>query len=228
LYCHRLLKAWQWTGKAKFRDQAIAYLRAYAKDGFDHQAGRFWGSLRLDGTPVPGPRVPEGYAAYEPRGHIDLWEPYVAGYEMPIYTAQTYALAATLVHDQVIEETARRWAECIRREFPPRRGVKESYYQEYVEGWLPHGTYAGLYGRSISFFLSLYRTSGQQDDLQLARDIADEALAKLYYRGLIRGHACKPYYEAADGVGYLLVALLQLDQAVEDPSPASPRIYETF
>ena len=35
-------------------------------------------------------------------------------------------------------------------------------------------------------------------------------------QGLIRGHACKPYYESIDGVGYLLYALLQLDQAVTD------------
>ena len=36
----------------------------------------------------------------------------------------------------------------------------------------------------------------------------------MYYKGLLRGHPCKPYYESIDGVGYLLVALLQLDQVV--------------
>jgi len=48
---------------------------------------------------------------------------------------------------------------------------------------------------------------------RFAKKVANEALAKLYYKGLIRGHACKPYYESVDGVGYLLYALVQLDQA---------------
>ncbi len=39
-----------------------------------------------------------------------------------------------------------------------------------------------------------------------------EAVSKLYYQGLFRGHPCKPYYESVDGVGYLLYALVQLDQ----------------
>jgi len=30
LYCHSLLKAFQWTAEPLFRDQAVAYLKAYA------------------------------------------------------------------------------------------------------------------------------------------------------------------------------------------------------
>jgi hypothetical protein len=44
--------------------------------------------------------------------------------------------------------------------------------------------------------------------------VADEAVARLYYRGLLRGHPCKPYYESIDGVGCLLYALVQLDRVV--------------
>lgn len=32
---------------------------------------------------------------------------------------------------------------------------------------------------------------------------------------LFRGHPARPYYATTDGAGYLLVALLQLDRAVE-------------
>ena len=41
--------------------------------------------------------------------------------------------------------------------------------------------------------------------------MADQAIEKLYHQGLFRGHPAKPYYEAVDGVGYLLYALLELD-----------------
>ena len=43
-------------------------------------------------------------------------------------------------------------------------------------------------------------------------------MSKLYYNGLFRGHPAKPYYEATDGVGFLLYALLELDQAVKKPA----------
>jgi hypothetical protein len=37
---------------------------------------------------------------------------------------------------------------------------------------------------------------------------------EIHVQDIIRGHACKPYYEAIDGVGYLLLALSELDVAV--------------
>ncbi len=51
--------------------------------------------------------------------------------------------------------------------------------------------------------------------LKLAEDMAKEAIAKLYFKGLFRGHPAKPYYEATDGVGSLLYALLELEQVVK-------------
>ena len=48
-----------------------------------------------------------------------------------------------------------------------------------------------------------------------ARRFAQEAVSKLYYKGLFRGHPARPYYVSTDGVGYLLVSLLQLDRAIE-------------
>lgn len=53
--------------------------------------------------------------------------------------------------------------------------------------------------------------------LRLAKEVADDAIAKLYFKGLFRGHPAKPYYEATDGVGFLLYALLELAQVLENP-----------
>ncbi|MFH1265698.1 MAG: hypothetical protein ABIK89_08210 [Planctomycetota bacterium] len=213
--CRSLLRAFELSGEPLFRDQAVAYLKAYDHYGYDTEAKQFWGSLKLDGTPVPGPRVASGYAQYEPRGHIDMWEPYVAGYENPIYTAQVYAFAYQQTKDKEFLEAARRWAGCIRRVFPPRSCADNTWYGPYAKDWAPHGTYAGLYGRTISFLLHLHRLTGEDEYRQFAREVAQEAVSKLYYQGLFRGHPAKPYYESVDGVGYLLYALVQLDQSLE-------------
>jgi len=214
LTCRSLLRAYELTKEPRFRHHAVVYLKTYAHYGYDPEAKQFWGTLRLDGTPEPGPRVPSGYAGYEPRGHIDLWEPYVAGYECPIYAAQAYAHAYELTRDPVLLEAAKRWAHCIRRAWPPRRCLAATWYAGYARDWAPHGTYAGLYGRTVSFLLHLHALTGEAAHLDLAKAVANEAVSRLYYKGLLRGHPRKPYYEAVDGVGTLLRALLQLDHVV--------------
>ncbi len=224
LYCHSLLKSYELTGEKLFRDDALAYLKAYRRYGYDSKTGRFWGSLNLDGTPVPGPRVvPEAiraedsYQVYEPRGHLDLWQPYVAGYEHPLATAQVYAYAAQLTGDAAMLDTARLFARLIETNLPPRACLTNSWYRGYAEQYAPRGAYAGSYGQAISFFIQMHLLTGEERYLALARHTADEAIARLYHQGLFRGHPAKPYYEAVDGVGYLLYALLQLDLTLREP-----------
>ena len=211
LYCHSLLKSYQMTGETAFRDQAAAILRAYARFGFDEKTGRFWGALRLDGTPVTGPRPTDDYAQYEPRGHLDLWEPYAAGYQYAIYTAQAYAFAYQIFKEAIFLETAERFASWIMQTPPGTPETVQTWYREYSESFGQNGTYAGKYGRTISFFLHLFILTSQGQYLDEARKMADQAIEKLYHQGLFRGHPAKPYYEAVDGVGYLLYALLELD-----------------
>jgi uncharacterized protein YyaL (SSP411 family) len=139
----------------------------------------------------------------------------VAGYEMPIYAAQAYAYAYDLTREPELLDAARRWADCIRRAWPPRECSPNAWYRDYSRHWAPHGTYAGLYGRTLSFLLHLHALTEDAEYLDLARDVAKESVSKLLYRGLFRGHPAKPTYEATDGVGYLLVALLQLDAALD-------------
>lgn len=221
LYCHSLLKAFELTGDEAFRDQALTYLRAYAKYGFDPESGKYWGAIRMDGTPIPGPRIytdnidsAEGYAAAQPRGHLDLWEPYIAGYQYPIYTARAYVDAYHLTHDPDMLMAAKRFAAWIRKTPPGTVETKDTWYREYSEGPGRKGTYAGKYGRTISFYLKLYAATAEFCYLEDARELADNAIGKLYHNGLFRGHPAKPYYEAIDGVGELLNALLELDQVL--------------
>jgi uncharacterized protein YyaL (SSP411 family) len=220
LYCHSLLKAYEITEEENFRDQAVAYLKAYAELGHDEQTGKFWGALKMDGTPVPGPRVKRGYAQYEPRGHLDLWEPYVAGYQYAIYTAQAYVHAYHLTGELLFLATAERFAAWIKKTPPGTPESANTWYDAYSEGPGRKGTYAGKYGRTVSFLLHLYVVTGDRRYLDDARAMADTAIEKLHHKGLFRGHPAKPYYEAMDGVGYLLYALLELDQILKDPEAA--------
>ncbi len=224
LYCHSLLRAYEITREKSFRDQALAYLKAYAKFGYDEKTGKYWGALTMDGKPIPGPRVYTdnvdsggGYAAAQPRGHLDLWEPYVAGYQYAIYTAQAYAYAYHLTEDPDMLTAAKRFAAWISKTPPGTVETENTWYKKYSEGPGRKGTYATKYGRTISFLLHLYVLTGDSKHLDAARSMADTAIEKLYHKGLFRGHPAKPYYEAVDGVGNLLYALLELDQILNDP-----------
>lgn len=232
-YCRALLRCYELTGDARFRDQAVAYLKAYGRYAYDPATGKFWGSLKLDGTPVPGPRIlmtnstdkfatssETEYWIYEPRGYLDLWQPYVAGYEHPIPTAQAYAYAALTTGDPELRQTAERFGRWIKKEFPPRQCMTNAWYFGYSEDYAPQGTYAGFYGQTLSFFIQMYLLTGDPGQLAMARAVADEAVGKLYYKGLFRGHPAKPYYESLDGVGQLLYALVELDRVTLDPKRA--------
>jgi uncharacterized protein YyaL (SSP411 family) len=224
LFCHSLLKAFELTGEINFRDQAVTYLKAYSKYGFDRESGKYWGALQLDGNPIPGPRVytgnidsQEGYAAAQPRGHLDLWEPYMAGYQYAIYTAQAYMLAFQETHDNEMLEAGKRFAKWITHTPPEKIETKDTWYRNYSYNEGLRGTYADKYGRTISFFLHLYIQSKEDKYLNEAKKYADIAIDKLYFNGLFKGHPAKHYYEAIDGVGYLLFSLLQLDQVLKNP-----------
>lgn len=216
-YCHSLLKAYEITGEPAFKNQAVDILMAYARYGYDENAGKFWGALRLDGTPLSGPRLLEDYAQYEPRGHLDLWEPYAAGYQYAIYTAQAYAYAYQICQEPLFLTTAERFAIWIKNCPPGSPETAQTWYREYNERFGHQGTYAGKYGRTISFYIHLFIITGEYQYLEEAKTMADTAIGKLYHKGLFRGHPAKPYYEAMDGVGYLMYALLELDLVLTNP-----------
>lgn len=227
-HCHALLQAFELTGETAFRDYALAYLKAYGKYAYDAKTGRYFGALRLDGSPIPGPRITDtvlhteaGYGGFEPRGHLDLWQPYLLGYEHGLATAQVYAHAYHITGDADMLTNAQRFAEWI-RSTPPGQGAPEaSWFRPYSTGPGQKGAYAEHYARAVSFFLHLFVATGKQEHLRDARSFADAAIAGLWHKGLFRGHPAKPYYEAIDGVGGLLCALLALDEVIRDPAAAA-------
>ena len=218
-----LLKAYEATGDAYFKDIALAYIRAYDQYGWDAEAHQYRAMLALDGTPVMSQEESDdAYDVWKPVGYIDIWRVVMFSYEFPIAAAQTAVYAYEVTGDEAALTSARHWAENIRASLPPgmgRRWAKE------IDEAMPEakslgGTYAENYGRAISFFLHLHYVTGDDADLQTARDLAKEAVAKLSENGWLKGHPAKPYYDTTDGVGFLMYALLELAQ-YPDKMPAN-------
>jgi hypothetical protein len=78
----------------------------------------------------------------------------------------------------------------------------------------PFGLFAEHYGRSIQFSLSMQRLTGERRWIELAVQVADEAVKELWRGKLFVGHVIKQHYMNTDHVGILLHALLQLDAAL--------------
>jgi len=211
VYVPALMRAYEFSGDEMYREQAIDLLVGWAEYAYDPASGSFWGSLHLDGTPVPAPWLPSGYGQYEPRGLIDLWAPEFITAQHNTDAARTYALAYQQYGDPRLLVTAERWADLIRDNLPATQTLMDTWYSGYSEHWAPHGTYAEHYGHVIQFFTTMYEATDELHYLETARDVANEAISSLWYDGLFRGHPNKPYYEAVDGVGVLIESLIDLD-----------------
>lgn len=242
----QLLRSYELTGDPHFRDIAVAYLKAYGRHGWDEEAQTYIGMLNLDGTPTTRDQVPDdmksqlaggekepdpGYSV-PPIGPVDVWPTTIFPLDFPLLTAQAnlyaYELTATEdgAGDEELLQAARRWARLIEQNLPPDTGAtfRETLAKALPESRLTRGTYAQNYGRAISFFVHLYRATGEERYLRTAEELASEAIDKLYVKtrislpegssreyAIFRGHPAKPYYEAGNGVGILLLALLELD-----------------
>ncbi|MBN2375124.1 MAG: hypothetical protein JXD22_01890 [Sedimentisphaerales bacterium] len=220
-YSSQLLRCYEFSGDTVFRNQAISYIKAYEQYGWDDVARNYYGMLKVDGTPVIDSGQFGGYnVKYYPSGYVDLWRTIMFTYEFPLIAAQTSLYAYEVsdigggVHDPELLAIAYHWAEVIEKNLPPYLGRR---WKEEVEASMPdvlltNGTYAENYGRAISFFVHLYRATQDNHHLQMAEYIATEAIQKLYTNGIFKGHPAKPYYQSNDGVGFLLYALLELDE----------------
>lgn len=216
-YVSLLLKCYQETGDELFRDQALAYLHAYLKYGWDADAQQWRAMLALDGTPVMSQEKGAGYDVWKPTGYIDIWRTVMFSYEFPILAAQSALYAYEVTGDEAALESAKNWAVNINSAMPPAYGRR---WGAELEAAIPGstamgGTYAENYGRCISFFIGLHDVTKDPAHLETAHWLARDAIDKLVENGWVKGQPAKHYYEAVDGVGFLLYALLELAEYPE-------------
>ena len=250
-----LLRSYELTGDPYFRDAAVGYLLAYDEYGWQEEEQTFVGMLNLDGAVTTADDAPDEYLSQLPNqerepdpgysvppiGPVDIWPTTIYPIDYPLLTAQAamYAYELTPKSDLATRagllRMAKRWAIAIQRAMPPQVGrtFRQTVLRAMPDAERKGGTYAANYGRAISFFVHLYRATGDEHYLELASTLARDAVDKLYVQtqiadrhgqtrqyGIFRGHAAKPYYEAVDGVGFLLLALLDLDDP-DQPAAAA-------
>ncbi len=198
LWATSLLQAAAYSGRRAFVDMAREGLYPYLKYGYDPEASRYYGKLEVTtGQPVVGEKT----TSYQPDTYADLWEPLFPTHNYPI------AFATACTHFAEVEsgpearnspfpQAVARWAQIVAEETPARGG---------------QGAYAEHYGRAIHFLTDAARWLERPEYLEQARSVADEAISVLFTQGMFRGHPGEDRYDAVDGVGFLMLALLELE-----------------
>lgn len=222
-YAAQLLHCYEYTRDPFFRQAATTYIKAYDRHAWDESKGTYYAMLRLDGRPVTDIEQigRDERNQWIPLGHVNVWRTTVFPFEFPVIAAQSSVYAWELSdedpakRDPELLRIAERWAKVIKDALPPQPGHRQAD-SDLIDA-MPAlketgGTYAENYGRAISFFVHLYRATGNEEYLRTAETLADETIEKLWDNGLFKGHPAKPYYDALDGVGLLLLALLDLDE----------------
>jgi hypothetical protein len=132
----------------------------------------------MDGTPIPGPQMytdnidsSEGCAAAQLMGYLDLWRPYVTGYQYPIMQYQDLCLPPTKDSDMLI---AAKW---IKNAPPGNIETEATWYKSYSEGG-KEGPHADKYGHTISLLKQLHDVTREDQYIDEARAIADSAREK--------------------------------------------------
>ncbi len=194
LWAQSLLRAADYTGVQQFTDMAAGALRAYLRYGYDDTAQQYRGQVAIaDGTHVV-PTKP----GYWPRAYTDVWNTdQWPTHDYPTAVAEACLTLHARTGDAVFAQGAQRLVSIITATPPPREAYAESF------------------GRCIHV---LQRAAEHFQDAALhaaARRLADIAIDQLYADGMFQGFADSHLYEAVDGVGYLLLALLRLEQGAE-------------
>ena len=83
----------------------------------------------------------------------------------------------------------------------------------------------GKYGGLIALSLDLYDLTKNPKYFLHAKRTADRAIAELYSNSLFRAATGKDYYEAANGVGPLLIELIRLHLVLNRNDYPLPRYY---
>ncbi|MFO7946613.1 MAG: hypothetical protein R6V19_07355 [Armatimonadota bacterium] len=198
LWALSLLQAASCSQVDELRQMARNAVAAYLEHGYDPDTRRYWGKLNVaTGEPIPG--KPD--TIYQPDTHADIWEPLFPTHDYPLAMASAcveLAAAAEQADEpaEPFDSAICRWADIVREETPPPDAK---------------GGYAEHYGRAIHFLTTAGRQRGCPEYIELAQSVADDAVDTLFTHGMFRTHPGEWRYDAVDGVGFLILALLELE-----------------
>lgn len=193
LWAQCLLRAWTFTQNEEFLEMARQATHAYLEHAYDAESGQFFGQVRVqDGKPV----IPDA-PGYWPRRYTDPWNTdQWPNHDYPMPLAEACLSLHPLTGDRCYRRAVNRLARIVMSGRPARTGR-----------W----AYAENYGRCIHLLTRAGRALDEEDYLADASRLADEAVDGLYEHGKFQGYPGDHVYESVDGVGYLLLALIELE-----------------
>ena len=192
LWANCLLRSSELTSNYEFTQMAADAVSAYLKHGYDPATGNYFGQLDVE----TGKHVIPEKPGYWPREFSNAWNPdQWPTHDYPMEMAEVCVTLYRETGDELFRQGTVRWVNVIRRSSLSEREV----------------SYAGQYGRCILFLIHAADALKQPELTTEARQLADEAVGRLYENGWFQGYADSHLYEAVDGVGELLLALMEVD-----------------
>ena len=193
LWAQSLLRAGRYSANPEFDEMAGNAVRAYLEWAFDDRTGRVFGQVGVrDGKPV----VPEK-PGYWPRQYADPWNTdQWPTHDYPMALAKACLSLYRTTADRAFRDAIEHCAAMAVRGCPGRTG-----------SW----AYAESYGHCIHFLALAGLELGDERFTADARLLAAEAMDTLLENGMFQGYADSHVYEAVDGVGCLLLALMALE-----------------
>ena len=189
------------AGQAGLLPRAEEAALAWLEAGWDPTRTRYYGKVNiLDGSPSFS-----NTTIYQPGDYSRPWNAFFPTHDYGIALADACLQLFHRTGDPRFEEAVRRWGRILMEERPA------------LTAGNGYGSYAELYGRGIAF---LHEAGETLDDPELrlaARRLAHEAVAVLWDGRMFRGHGGEDRHDAVDGTGWLLQALLDLEEV---PVPA--------
>lgn len=167
-------------------------LKAYLEHGYNTEEKKYYGNLHVEGIPLLGTRE----TLFQPDDYSDIWGYLFPAHDYPMVMAMACLHYANL--DKTYETAAHRWAGIVQE-----------------EAWKPSQRYAENYGRIIIFAAVYAKQFDRPVFMELAWKLASQAVQQLEWNGILVGHQQAKWYDAVDGVGYLLLALLYLEKQDE-------------
>lgn len=192
LWAGCLLRAARTLDAPELADMAAAAVDAYLRYGWEPETGRLRGRLRVaDGLPDPDEKT----TAFQPGAWSDPLEPLFPAHDYP------YAFMETCLDIHRARGGER------------YRTVAAAWLDGAADAILSGGrvVYAEHYGRAIHLAARLTREAGV-DRSALANRLIRRAVERLWTGSLFVGRDGAKTYAAVDGVGYLLLALLDAGQ----------------
>jgi len=195
LWAQSLVRAADLTGEGEFRLMAAEAVAAYLKYGWDESAQTYYGAIQVDSGE---PQLTYLGTTHAPALHVDFWHPWFPRHDYPWAMATVCLTLLERTGRPEFEEGARRWMLAVRGGLEQRSGRQ---------------LYAEHYGLCLDYLATAKRVLGPAAVGDLESRVAADAVEQLYVGPMFRGHMREDRYDAVDGVGYLLNALLRLEGA---------------